>query len=131
MPDILKVSCMVYILNFINTRRGDKVNLQVIEVAHGIYVNFVYLTTTLFQSISLYCSKDELRQSINFKNGRHVIIIDSMLQPTIATKLQIKEWIMSIVNVLADRSLNAFERDYKLTEMYYAILANLHEHAHY
>ncbi|MEM4318093.1 MAG: hypothetical protein QXQ68_08560 [Candidatus Nitrosocaldaceae archaeon] len=122
---------MVYILNFTNSRKGDKVSLQVVEVSHGIYVNFVYLTPVLFQSISLYCSKDESRQIINFKNGRHVIIIDSMLQPTLTNKLQIKEWIMSIVNVLADKSLNALERDHKLTEMYYALLANLHEYAHY
>lgn len=122
---------MVYILNFTNSRKGDKISLQVVEVSHGIYVNFVYLTLTLFQSISLYCSKDESRQIINFKNAKHVIIIDSMLQPTLAAKLQVKEWIMSIVNVLADKSLNAFERDYKLTEMYYALLANLHEYAHY
>ncbi|MEM4323924.1 MAG: hypothetical protein QXO37_08730 [Candidatus Nitrosocaldaceae archaeon] len=122
---------MVYILNFTNSRRWDKISLQVVEVSHGIYVNFVYLTPALSQTISLYCSKDEQRQIINFKNAKHVIIIDSMLQPTLAAKLQVKEWIMSIVNVLADKSLNALERDHKLTEMYYALLANLHEHAHY
>lgn len=118
-------------LNFNNYRRkGEKISLQVVEVQHGMYVNFVYFTINIFQSISLYCSKDESRKIINFKNGRHVVIVDSLMQPTLAEKLQIKEWIMSVVNLIARKDLNIIERDAQLTEMYYAILANLHQFAH-
>lgn len=118
-------------LNFNNYRRnGEKISLQIVEVQHGIYVNFVYFTVNMFQSISLYCSKDEQRKIVNFKNGKHVIIVDSLMQSTLAEKLQIKEWIMSVVNLIARKDLNQIERDAQLTEMYYAILANLHQFAH-